>query len=75
RNGPYQPNPTFAVFQATGGTVTVDASAGAIGVSGMQFAVDNYRIQGDSIALQGAGGSTTIRVGDGTAGGAGYRAT
>ncbi len=74
-NGPYQPNPTFAVFQNAGGVVTVDASAGAIGVTKMQFAVDGYRIEGDSVALQGSGGSTTIRVGDGTAAGAGMTAT
>ena len=74
-NGPYQPNPTYAVFQGTAGTVTVDASAGAIGVTGMQFATDGYRLQGDAIALQGAGGSTTVRVGDGTATGAGMSAT
>ncbi|MDW6025388.1 autotransporter domain-containing protein [Mesorhizobium sp. BAC0120] len=73
-NGQYQPNPTFAVFQNVGGVVTVDASAGAIGVTGMQFAADGYGIEGDSIALQGAGGSTTIRVGDGTAAGASYTA-
>lgn len=74
-NGSYQPNPTFAVFQNVGGVVTVDASAGAIGVTGMQFAADGYDIEGDSVALQGAGGSTTIRVGDGTAAGASYTAT
>ena len=74
-NGPYQPNPTFAVFQATGGLVTVDNSAGVIGVTGMQFAADGYRVEGDSIALQGTGGKTTIRVGDGTAAGAAVTAT
>ncbi|WP_312994895.1 autotransporter domain-containing protein [Achromobacter animicus] len=62
-NGKYQPNPTFAVFQGAAGTVTVDASAGAIGVTGMQLASDGYRIEGDSIALAGAGGETIIRVG------------
>jgi fibronectin-binding autotransporter adhesin len=74
-NAPFHPNPTFAVFQGTAGTVTVDTSAGAIGVTGLQFVKTNYLIQGGEIALQGAGGSTTVRVGDGTAGGAGTSAT
>ena len=30
-NGPFQPNPTLAIFQGATGTVTVDNSAGAIG--------------------------------------------
>ena len=66
-NGVFQPNPTFAVFQGTAGTVTVDTSAGAIGVTGMQIATTGYRIQGDDIALQGAGGESIIRVGAGSA--------
>lgn len=66
-NGRFMPNPTFAVFQNTGGTVTVDASAGAIGVTGLQFTADGYRLEGDSIALQGASGKTVIKVGDGSA--------
>ncbi|WP_201415031.1 autotransporter domain-containing protein [Mesorhizobium sp. J8] len=74
-NGSYKPNPTFAVFQNVGGVVTVDASAGAIAVTGMQFAADGYRVEGDSIDLQGSGGSTTIRVGDGIVSGASYTAT
>lgn len=73
--GPFRPNRTFAVFQGTGGEVTVDGSAGAIGVTGMQFAADGYRIVGDTIALQNAGGQTIIRVGDGTAAGADMTAT
>ncbi|MEC7765014.1 MAG: autotransporter domain-containing protein [Pseudomonadota bacterium] len=64
-NGPYQPNPTFAVFQGTGGTVTVDDTGGAIGVTGMQFASDGYILDGDAIELTGPGGETVIRVGDG----------
>ncbi|MGE0008824.1 MAG: autotransporter domain-containing protein [Parvibaculaceae bacterium] len=74
-NGPYQPNPTFAVFQGSGGLVAVDAAPGAIGVAGMQFAADGYRLEGDAVALQGGGGETLIRVGDGSAGGAGMTAT
>ena len=74
-NAPYHPNPTYAVFQGTVGTVTVDGSGGTIGVTGLQFVTDGYRVQGGAIALQGAGGSTTVRVGDGTAAGASTSAT
>jgi len=64
---------TFAIFMATGGTVTVDASLGAVSASGMQFASNGYLITGDAIALTGS--QSIIRVGDGTAAGAGYTAT
>jgi len=74
-NGRFQPNPTFAVFQGAGGTVTVDDTAGAIGVTGMQIATDSYRIEGDAIALQGAGGESIIRVGTGMAASTGMRGT
>lgn len=74
-NGAYHPNPSFAVFQKTGGVVTVDDGAGALAVTGMQFAADGYRVEGDAIALQGTGGTTTIRVGDGSAAGADMTAT
>ncbi|WAI81703.1 MULTISPECIES: autotransporter domain-containing protein [Achromobacter] len=74
-NGAFQPNPTFAVFQGTAGTVTVDTSAGAIGVTGMQLATDGYRIEGDAIALQGAGGESIIRVGSGSSADAGMTGT
>ncbi|WP_419341109.1 autotransporter domain-containing protein [Achromobacter sp. PD1] len=74
-NGRFQPNPNFAVFQGAGGTVTVDDTAGAIGVTGMQIATDDYRIEGDPIALQGAGGESIIRVGTGMAASAGMRGT
>jgi len=74
-NGPFLPNPTFAVFQTTGGLVTLDASAGAIGITGMQFTADGYAIDGDVITLEGPDGQTPIRVGDGTLGGAGLTAT
>lgn len=66
-NGSYQPNPSFAVFQGAAGLVTVDESAGAIGVTGIQFAADGYLVEGDAIALAGVGGESIIRVGDGTA--------
>lgn len=65
-NGPFQPNPNFAIFQGVGGTVTVDNTAAAIGVTGLQIASDGYRIDGDEIALQG-GSESIIRVGDSSA--------
>ncbi len=62
-----------AIFSAAAGTVTVDDSLGAVSASGMQFASDGYVVAGDSITLTGA--QAAIRVGDGTAVGAGYTAT
>jgi fibronectin-binding autotransporter adhesin len=64
---------SFAVFGGAPGTVTVTGSQGAVNASGMQFAVDGYSVQGDPITL--AVTDATIRVGDGTAAGAGYTAT
>lgn len=71
-NGAMEPQPGFAIFQGAGGTITVDDVNGAVGVTGMQFAADGYRIEGDSITLANAG--TTVRVGDGTAPGAAWAA-
>jgi len=71
-NGAYDPS-DFLIFRGTGGDVLVDNSAGAITIAnGMQFAVDDYAITGDSVTLSGA---TTIRVGDGTSAGADFTAT
>ncbi|MBO9697028.1 MAG: autotransporter-associated beta strand repeat-containing protein [Sphingopyxis sp.] len=63
----------FAVFGGTGGTVTVDNGLGAVSVAGMQFAANNYVITGSGITLTDA--TATIRVGDGSAAGAGFTAT
>lgn len=73
-NGPFQPNPNFAIFQGAPGTVTVDNIGGAIGVTGLQIAVNGYRIEGDEIALQG-GVESIIRVGDSSAASASMRGT
>lgn len=73
--GSYKPNPGFVVFQGAAGTVTVDTSADALGVTGMQISTDGYRIEGDSLSLEGAGGQSIIRVGDGTQSSAGMTAT
>ena len=69
---------SFAVFEATPGTVTVDNSLGNISVAGMQFASNGYIVQGDPITLAGTVADPTqsiIRVGDGSTAGAGYVAT
>ncbi|MGY0798534.1 autotransporter-associated beta strand repeat-containing protein [Lysobacter sp. A286] len=63
----------FAIFQGTGGTVTVDDSLGAINVTGMQFAADGYEIEGDRIDL--VGSQAILRVGDGTDQGSDYTTT
>jgi fibronectin-binding autotransporter adhesin len=69
-NGPMNPQPGFAVFEGAGGTVTVDGSAGAVAVTGMQFASDGYGVAGDAIGL--AEAQTLVRVGDGTATGGAF---
>ncbi|MEP9379293.1 autotransporter-associated beta strand repeat-containing protein [Aquabacter sp. CN5-332] len=72
-NAPMQPQPSFAVFDGSAGTVTVNNSAGAVSATGMQFVVSDYLIQGGSITLSGA--PAVIRVGDGTGAGASMTAT
>lgn len=74
-NGAWSSTPAYAIFQGPAGTVTVDDRAGAPAVTGMQFDSDGYRLEGGAIALQGPGGESLIRVGDGTAAGAGMTAT
>ncbi|MET3654872.1 beta strand repeat-containing protein, partial [Dyella japonica] len=71
-NAPYAAG-TLAIFAAAPGAVTVDNSLGAVVSGGMQFATSGYVVQGGPITL--ATGSNLLRVGDGTASGAGYVAT
>lgn len=72
-HGPLVPQPGFAVFGGTAGTITVDDSAGAVTALGMQFASDGYVMQGDTLTLvDNAGAAPIVRVGDGTAQGANY---
>ena len=68
-NGTYAAD-SFAIFQGTGGTVTVDAAG--VSASGMQFAVDGYTVENSTITLTGT--QSTIRVGVGSVG-ADYVAT
>jgi fibronectin-binding autotransporter adhesin len=60
----------FAVFQGarggTNGPVQVDAGAGAVSATGMQFIGTGWSVRGDPITLAGTGGATVIRVGDGS---------
>jgi fibronectin-binding autotransporter adhesin len=68
---------SFAVFQGAPGIVTVDSRHGDINAAGMQFMSNGYIVQEDIIHLVGSSGDPThsvIRVGDGTAAGAGYTA-
>ena len=72
-SGVYDPA-AMLIFQGTPGTVTVSAGGGALGVNGgMQFFIDGYKVTGDALNLTAA--ATPIRVGDGTAAGAGMTAT
>ena len=72
-NAPWSNN-AFSVFQgAPAGTVTVSNASGQVMFSGAQFAVDGYKITGDTLVTDTA--QTIIRVGDGTAAGAAYTAT
>lgn len=72
-NAPFQ-DAAFAVFMGASGIVTVDNGPGTVNAAGMQFVSDGYVITGGGINLAGAT-SSVIRVGDGTAGGAGITAT
>ena len=60
----------FAVFQGAPGTVTIHA--GGVAATGLQFAVDGYTLSGGTLTLA---APATLRVGDGSAAGAGYTAT
>uniref|UniRef100_UPI004039C8D5 autotransporter-associated beta strand repeat-containing protein n=1 Tax=Variovorax sp. BK018 TaxID=3450241 RepID=UPI004039C8D5 len=65
----------FAIFGGKAGTVTVDGtgSGGSVRIGGAQFAVDGYTVVGDALTVNAAG--SVIRVGDGSAAGAGMTAT
>lgn len=60
----------MAVFQGAPGTVTIAPEG--VSAAGVQFAAGGYTIDGGPLTLTGA---RAIRVGDGSAGGAGYTAT
>ena len=60
----------FGVFQGSAGTVSIAAEG--VAATGLQFAVDGYRIEGGALILS---DPALIRVGDGSAAGAAYSAT
>ena len=60
----------FAVFQGTPATVTIAPEG--VSASGLQFAVDGYRVEGGTLTLT---APATLRVGDASAAGAAYTAT
>ena len=72
------PQPGFAIFAGAAGTVTVDGSAAAVRVTGLQFASDGYQLAGDALTF-GADAShaapVEIRVGDGSAASSAWTAT
>ncbi|RUL78793.1 autotransporter-associated beta strand repeat-containing protein [Dyella choica] len=75
-NSVMQPQPGFAIFGGTPGTVTVDNSAGAVNASGMQFYSNGYVVSGGALQLIGLSGSgPIINVGDGTTASASTTAT
>ena len=75
-NAAMSPQPGFAIFGGTAGTVTVDNNAGAVRATGMQFAVGGYTLTGDTLTLVANGGAApVVRVGDGSSNGTGMTTT
>jgi len=65
--GPMSPQPGFAIFGGSSGTVTVNDANGAVTATGMQFMSDGYSLIGDVLILTGANGTVpVIRVNDGS---------
>ncbi|RQO41182.1 autotransporter outer membrane beta-barrel domain-containing protein [Variovorax sp. KBW07] len=63
----------FAMFGGKAGTVTVDNGGGNVSIGGAQFFADGYVVGGNALTLGLA--NTVVKVGDGTASGAGMKAT
>jgi autotransporter-associated beta strand protein len=59
-NGTLDTTDVRPVFGGAAGTVTVDASQGAINVSGMQFSTDGYRLTGAPIGLTAAASAIEV---------------
>ncbi len=75
---PMLPQPGFAIFGGTSGTVTLDGTAGAVQATGLQFASDGYRLNGDALTLVADAGHAApveIRVGDGSGASSAWTAT
>jgi fibronectin-binding autotransporter adhesin len=72
-----QPQPGFAVFGGAAGKVVVDSTGGAVSATGIQFASDGYKLSGDTLTLvadKSTPGPVELRVGDGSAASAGWKA-
>jgi outer membrane autotransporter protein len=61
------PQPATPIFGGTGGTVTVDNTAGQVTVTGMTFDVNGYTITGGDIALSGSAATFTVNGAGNTA--------
>ncbi|WP_210204480.1 autotransporter outer membrane beta-barrel domain-containing protein [Phyllobacterium phragmitis] len=77
-NGPWI-NVGPAIFQATGGTVQVDNSKGAVSAGGLTFMADGYILDpltaGDTLTLAPTGGATDVVIDVGEKGNAVHTAT
>ncbi len=51
-----------AVFSATAGTVTVDASSGPVSAKGLKFLTSGYSITGDTLTLASSSGAPQVDV-------------
>lgn len=73
----FSPVNAFAIFGGTAGTVTVDGATGNVSASGVQFASDGYRLNGDALNLvaPSADALSELRVGDGSPASANWTAT
>ncbi|WP_371348862.1 autotransporter-associated beta strand repeat-containing protein [Ancylobacter sp. IITR112] len=54
-----------AIFSGTAGTVTIDASSGAVGAKGLTFLTSGYEIGGDTLTLANSSSAPKVDV-DGT---------
>lgn len=63
----------YALFSSPSGTVTVSNAAGAVAITGAQFAADGYEVAEGSLTISNS--NTVIRVGDGSAGSGTWNAT
>ncbi len=63
----------FAIFQTGPGTVTVDNAAGAVVLSGVQFAAGGFTVTGGTLTTNTT--RTALRAGDGTSAGASVAGT
>jgi fibronectin-binding autotransporter adhesin len=58
--GPMGPQPSFAIFGGTAGTVTIDNGNGAVSATGMQFTSGGYHLVGDTLDLIGQSGTAPV---------------